>query len=85
MVRYVRNYEGVTEVRVDGDMAAVQFRNIGWADKFRGKGGPHVIEGCSLIMGEVVLLEVVEEAQGNLVNEVEEEIVSSVGVRVKRR
>ena len=85
VVRHVRNYEGVTEVRVDGDLAVVQFKNIEWADKFRGEGGYHVIEGCSLLVGEVMLIEEMETVHENLANKEDEEIVSSVAVRVKRR
>ena len=36
VVRHVRQYEGVTKVRVEGDMAMVQFINLDWAAKFRG-------------------------------------------------
>jgi len=85
VVRHVRKYEGVIEVRVDGDMAVLQFRNMEWADKFRGEGGHHVIEGCSLMVGEIMLIEEVGTVHENLTIKVEEEIVSSVAVRVKRR
>ena len=38
-LRHVRPYEGVTKVRVEGDMAMVQFINMDWATMCRGDGG----------------------------------------------
>ena len=32
VVRHVRQYEGVTKVRVEGYMAMVQFINLDWVD-----------------------------------------------------
>ena len=43
VVVHVRQYEVVIKVRVDGDMAKVQFIfYMDWADKFRGNGGATV-------------------------------------------
>ena len=52
----VRQYEGVAKVRVEGDMAMVQFMNQNWADSdiFRGDGRSHAVEGCMLDVGEIV-------------------------------
>jgi hypothetical protein len=37
VVRHVEQYEGETKVGVQGDMAIVQFINMNWVDKFRGR------------------------------------------------
>ena len=39
VVMHARQYEVVTKVRVEGDMAMVHFINLDWADMFRGIGG----------------------------------------------
>ena len=90
VVRHVREYEGVTKVRVEGDIAMVQFINLDWAEKFRGDGGQHLVEGCRLEVGEIVIVEEVENNIDIIDKNIEsdgvgEEIVSSVAVRVRRR
>ena len=78
------------KVRVEGDMAMVQFINMDWAAKFRGSGGQQLVEGCML---EVVKIVIVEEDESNIEivdkniesEDVGEEIVGSVAVRVRRK
>ena len=78
------------KVRVEGDMAMVQFINMDWAAKFRGSGGQQLVEGCRL---EVVKIVIVEEDESNIdivdknieSEDVGEEIVGSVAVRVRRK
>ena len=41
-------------------MAMVQFVSLDWADKFRGDGGQHMVEGCRLEVGEIVSVDEVE-------------------------
>ena len=75
------------KVRVEGDMAMVQFINMDWAAKFRGSGGQQLVEGCMLEVAKIVI---VEEDESNIdivdknieSEDVGEEIVSSVAVRV---
>ena len=90
MVRHVRQYEGVTKVRVEGDMAMVQFINLDWSEKIRGDGEHHIVEGCRLEVGEIVIVKE-EETKSDIIDknieseDVGEEIVSTVAVRVRRR
>ena len=52
VVRHARQYEGVTKVRVEGDMAMVQFINVDWAAaKFGSSGGQWMVEGCRMEVG----------------------------------
>ena len=68
----------------------VQFINMDWAAKFRGSGGQQLVEGCML---EVVKIVIVEEDESNIEivdkniesEDVGEEIVGSVAVRVRRK
>ena len=48
----VRQYEGVAKVRVERDMAMVQFMNQ--SDMFRGDGGSHTVDGYRLDVRELV-------------------------------
>jgi len=93
-----RKYEGVTQVRIEGDTAVVEFRNAELASRFRGQGGYHVIEGYALEVGEVVVGQGSLLAYGGYVEElddhskdyteaskVDKDVVTSVAVRVKRR
>ena len=68
----------------------VQFINMDWAAHFRGSGGQQLDEGCRLEVGEIVI---VEEDESNIdivdknieSEDVGEEIVGSVAVRVRRK
>merc|ERR1712096_578436 len=76
VMRHVRKFQGVTMVKVEGDLATVQFNHLAWADKFRGEGGSHVVEGYRLDVGEVVTIGV---------EEIDCELETSVAVAVKSR
>jgi len=93
-----RKYEGVTQVRIEGDTAVVEFRNAELASRFRGQGGYHVIEGYALEVGEVVVGQGSLLANGGYAEEVDDhskdnteaskvdkDLLTSVAVRVKRR
>jgi len=95
---HARKYEGVTQVRVEGDTAVVEFMNAELASRFRGHGGYHVIEGYALEVGELVVgqdslvapVGYVEKLDDHFkdytkASKVDKDLVTSVAVRVKRR
>merc|ERR1712179_258982 len=95
---HARKYEGVIQVRVEGDTAVVEFMNAELASRFRGHGGYHVIEGYALEVSDVVVGKDSLFAPGGHVERfddhfkdymkastVDKDVVTSVAVRVKRR
>ena len=81
VVRYMREYQGVSMVRVKGDKAIIQFSNLEWATKFRGEGGSRMVEGFKVEVGVVEMIKSVK-----MVNRGEEDVVeSSVAIAVRRR
>merc|ERR1719233_2876512 len=84
VVRHARKYEGVTKIKVEGDIAVIQFRNVDVASKFRDLGGNHV-DGFSLAVGAVEILDDLNDRKDTPEEDVEEECKSSVAVRVRRR
>merc|ERR1719233_988229 len=85
VVRHARKYEGVTKIEVEGDIAVVQFRNIDVASKFRNLGGNHIVDGFSLTVGDVEILDDLGNSKDIPEADVEEECKSSVAVRVRRK
>jgi len=91
VVGHARKYEGVTKIRVEGDFAVIQFRNIDVASKFRDAfksmdfGGNHVVGGFSLTAGDVEILNDLSDGKDTHEADVEDECKSSVAVRVRRR
>jgi len=82
VVRHVRDYEGVTKIKIDGDIAEIHFINIEMAEQFRGQGENHIIDGVSIPLGELF----VEENLGiRDVEDANEELKSSVAVPIRRR
>ena len=85
VVRHARKYEGVTKIRVEGDLAIIEFSNVDVADKFWNGGEPHLVEGFSLSVGDVEMIDVSGEAKVSAEADLEEELKSSVAVRVRRK
>jgi len=76
------SYEGVTQVKIEGDVAMVHFRSVEQAMKYKGHGEYHVIEGYALGVGDIILLDNDTKEYPTVQ---EKEIISSVAVRVKKR
>jgi len=82
VVRHVRDYEGVSQIKVEGDTAIITFMNLEYAHKFRGEGENHIVGGFSLPVGDIVVVEEFE-VSSKAIN-VKEDLIS-VAVKVKRR
>jgi len=95
----VRKYEGVTQVRMEGDTAVMELMNAELASRFRGQGDHQIIDGYSLEVGKVVVDQDSLLAHGGYVDEldghdhskdytaasiVDKDVITSVAVRVKR-
>jgi len=57
VVRHARDYEGVTKIKIEGDIAEIHFINIEKAEQFRGQGENHLIDGVSIPLGELLVEE----------------------------
>lgn len=80
VVEYVRKYEGFDSIKIDGDVAVVQFKNAIYASKFGRVGQQHDIKGRIVDIGSIQFVQKAERTSA-----VERTDIPTVRVKPKRR